>query len=132
MLEGVYHGIENNWFQGEIADAAYVFQRKVASGRRVVVGVNAFTEGSEEPAPPTLHIGPEVDEAQRKRLASVRQRRSQHDVDAALAAVAADAAVAEVNLMPAILDAVRAYATVGEIVGALASVFGRWAENPVV
>ncbi len=132
MLEGVYHGIENNWFQGEIADAAYVFQRKVASGRRVVVGVNAFTEGSEEPAPPTLHIGPEVDEAQRKRLASVRQRRSQHDVDAALAAVAGDAAVAEVNLMPAILDAVRAYATVGEIVGALGSVFGRWAENPVV
>ncbi len=95
-------------------------------------GVNAFTEGSEEPAPPTLHIGPEVDEAQRKRLAAVRQRRDQQEVDATLAAVAADAAVAEVNLMPAILDAVRAYATVGEIVGALASVFGRWAENPVV
>jgi methylmalonyl-CoA mutase, N-terminal domain len=132
MLEGVLHGIESNWFQGEIADAAYVFQRKVATGRRVVVGVNAFTEGSEEPAPPTLHIGPEVDEAQRKRLAAVRQRRDQHEVDAKLAAVAADAAVAEVNLMPAILDAVRAYATVGEIVGALGSVFGRWAENPVV
>ena len=97
-----------------------------------VVGVNAFTEGSEEPAPPTLHIGPEVDEAQRKRLSAVRQRRNQRDVDAALATVAADAAIAEVNLMPAILDAVRAYATVGEIVGALGSVFGRWAENPVV
>jgi methylmalonyl-CoA mutase N-terminal domain/subunit len=132
MLEGVLHGIENNWFQGEIADAAYVFQRKVATGRRVVVGVNAFTEGSEEPAPPTLHIGPEVDEAQRKRLSAVRQRRDQGQVDATLAAVAADAGVAEVNLMPAILDAVRAYATVGEIVGALGSVFGRWAENPVV
>jgi methylmalonyl-CoA mutase N-terminal domain/subunit len=132
MLEGVLHGIENNWFQGEIADAAYVFQRKVATGRRIVVGVNAFTEGSEEPAPPTLHIGPEVDEAQRKRLSAVRQRRDQQEVDAKLAAVAADAAVAEVNLMPAILDAVRAYATVGEIVGALGSVFGRWAENPVV
>jgi methylmalonyl-CoA mutase, N-terminal domain len=132
MLEGVYHGIENNWFQGEIADAAYVFQRKVATGRRVVVGVNAFTEGSEEPAPPTLHIGPEVDEAQRKRLSAVRQRRNQQEVDATLARVAADAAVAEVNLMPAILDAVRAYATVGEVVGALGSVFGRWAESPVV
>src|SRR5579863_9825584 len=131
MLEGVLHGIENNWFQGEIADAAYVFQRKVATGRRVVVGVNAFTEGSEEPAPPTLHIGPEVDEAQRKRLSAVKQRRDQATVDAKLATVAADAAVAEVNLMPAILDAVRAYATVGEIVGALGSVFGRWAENPV-
>ena len=69
ILDGVLHGIETNWFQGEIADAAYLFQRKVASGRRVVVGVNAFTEGNEEPAPPTLQIGPEVDEAQRKRLA---------------------------------------------------------------
>jgi methylmalonyl-CoA mutase N-terminal domain/subunit len=132
ILAGVLHGIETNWFQGEIADAAYLFQRKVASGRRVVVGVNAFTEGNEDPAPPTLQIGPEVDEAQRKRLATVRQRRSQTAVDGALGRVAADAAVAEVNLMPAILDAVGAYATVGEIVGTLASVFGRWAEDPVV
>jgi len=132
ILEGVLHGIEHNWFQGEIADAAYVFQRKVATGRRVVVGVNAFTEGNDEPAPPTLQIGPEVDEAQRKRLASVRQRRSPAATDAALAQVAADAATPDANLMPAILDAVRAYATVGEIVGALASVFGRWAETPVV
>ncbi|HXQ76381.1 MAG TPA: methylmalonyl-CoA mutase family protein [Acidimicrobiales bacterium] len=132
ILAGVLHGIETNWFQGEIADAAYLFQRKVASGRRVVVGVNAFTEGNEDPAPPTLQIGPEVDEAQRKRLATVRQRRSPTAVDSALARVAADAAVAEVNLMPAILEAVGAYATVGEIVGALASVFGRWTEDPVV
>jgi methylmalonyl-CoA mutase, N-terminal domain len=132
ILAGVLHGIETNWFQGEIADAAYHFQRKVATGRRVVVGVNAFTEGNEEPAPPTLQIGPEVDEAQRKRLTTVRQRRSEAAVDAALARVVADAAIAEVNLMPAILDAVGAYATVGEVVGALASVFGRWAEDPVV
>jgi methylmalonyl-CoA mutase N-terminal domain/subunit len=132
MLEGVLHGIEHNWFQGEIADAAYAFQRKVAAGRRVVVGVNAFTEGNEEPAPPTLHIGPEVDEAQRKRLSAVRQRRDQGAVDDALVALTADAAVTEVNLVPAILRAVRAYATVGEVVGALATVFGRWAEIPVV
>ena len=132
ILAGVLHGIETNWFQGEIADAAYAFQRKVTSGRRVVVGVNAFTEGNEDAAPPTLQIGPEVDEAQQKRLATVRQRRSEPAVDAALARVVADAAVAEVNLMPAILDAVGAYATVGEIVGALGSVFGRWAEDPVV
>jgi methylmalonyl-CoA mutase N-terminal domain/subunit len=132
MLEGVLYGIEHNWFQGEIADSAYAFQRKVASGRRVVVGVNAFTEGNDEPAPPTLLIGPEVDEAQRKRLAAIRQRRSQVEVDAALSAAAADATRPDVNLIPAILRAVRAYATVGEIVGALASVFGRWAEDPVV
>ena len=132
MLEGVLHGIEHNWFQGEIADSAYAFQRKVASGQRVVVGVNAFTEGNDEPAPPTLLIGPEVDEAQRKRLAAVRQRRPQAEVNAALSAAAADAMRPDINLMPAILRAVRAYATVGEIVGALSSVFGRWAEDPVV
>ncbi|MGA2521060.1 MAG: methylmalonyl-CoA mutase family protein [Acidimicrobiales bacterium] len=132
MLEGVLHGIEENWFQSEIADAAYAFQRKVATGRRVVVGVNAFTEGNDEPAPPTLQIGPEVDEAQRKRLAGVRQRRDGRAVDEALAAVGATAAVPDANLMPAIMDAVRAYATVGEVVGALGAVFGRWAEKPVV
>jgi methylmalonyl-CoA mutase N-terminal domain/subunit len=132
ILAGVLHGIETNWFQGEIADAAYLFQRKVTTGRRVVVGVNAFTEGNEEPAPPTLQIGPEVDEAQRKRLAAVKHHRSQAAVDAALARVAADAAVSDINVMPAILEAVGAYATVGEIVGSLASVFGRWTEDPVV
>jgi methylmalonyl-CoA mutase, N-terminal domain len=132
ILDGVLYGIETNWFQGEIADAAYQFQRKVASGRRVVVGVNAFTEGNDEPPPPTLKIGPEVDEAQRKRLAGVRQRRSQTAVDNALSRLAADAAVVDTNIMPAMLQAVGAYATVGEIVGALATVFGRWKEDPVV
>jgi methylmalonyl-CoA mutase N-terminal domain/subunit len=132
MLEGVMHGIEANWFQGEIADSAYTFQRKLNSGRRIVVGVNAFTEGSEEPAPETLHIGAEVDEAQRKRLAGVRQRRSDDAVGSALAAVATCAAEPTTNLMPVVLDAVRAYATVGEIVDAMAQVFGRWAEDPVV
>ncbi|MHB8328306.1 MAG: acyl-CoA mutase large subunit family protein [Acidimicrobiales bacterium] len=131
ILDGVVHAIEANWFQSEIADAAYQFQRKVATDRRLVVGVNAFTEGNEEPAPPTLQIGPEVDEAQRKRLAAIRQSRSQQAVDRALAAVASTAA-SDANLMPAILDAVRAYATVGEVVNTLASVFGRWVEDPVV
>jgi methylmalonyl-CoA mutase N-terminal domain/subunit len=132
VLEGVLHGIEANWFQGEIADSAYTFERKLSTGRRTMVGVNAFTQGNEEPAPPTLIIGTEVDEAQRKRLTAVRQRRSEHAVASALAAVAADAAEPDANLVPRILDAVRAYATVGEVVGALASVFGRWAEDPVL
>ncbi|HUY63243.1 MAG TPA: methylmalonyl-CoA mutase family protein [Acidimicrobiales bacterium] len=132
ILQGVITAIEANWFQSEIADASYQFQRKVSSGRRLVVGVNAFTEGNEDPAPPTLLIGPEVDEAQRKRLAAVRQSRSQGDVDDALVAVAAAASDPTRNVMAPILDAVRAYATVGEMVDSLASVFGRWAEDPVV
>jgi methylmalonyl-CoA mutase, N-terminal domain len=132
VLEGVLKAIEDNWFQSEIADSAYEFQRKVVSGRRLVVGVNAFTEGNEEPAPPTLEIGPEIDEAQQKRLTSVRERRSPDAVDSALRTLAADAASPDVNLVPAILEAARTYATEGEIVDALASVFGRWAESPVV
>ena len=97
-----------------------------------MVGVNAFFEGNDEPAPPTLQIGPEVDEAQRKRLDSVKQRRSPEAVRAALAQVASDASHPDVNLVPSILAAARSYATVGEIVQALASVFGRWSEDPVL
>jgi methylmalonyl-CoA mutase N-terminal domain/subunit len=132
MLEGVLRGIEGRWFQTEIAESAYAFERKVSSRRRLVVGVNAFCEGNEEPAPPTLQIGLEVDEAQRKRLDSVRRKRSSQAVDAALGKVAADAADPQVNLVPSILAATRAYATVGEVVEALASVFGRWSEDPVL
>ncbi|MHB8681326.1 MAG: acyl-CoA mutase large subunit family protein [Acidimicrobiales bacterium] len=132
ILHGVLAGIETNWFQSEIADAAYQFQRKVASGRRLVVGVNAFTEGNDEPGPPILEIGADVEEAQRKRLADVRRHRSQGAVDEGLAAVRSAAAEPTANVVPAILDAVRAYATVGEVVDALASVFGHWAEDPVV
>ena len=132
MLEGVIAGIEANWFQGEIADAAYRFQRKVSSDRRIVVGVNGYTEGNDEPEMGTLQIGPEVEEAQRKRLAEVRHHRSEEGVQAALVRLSADAERPDCNLMPAIFDAVRAYATVGEMINTLAGVFGRWEERVVI
>ena len=132
MLDGVVAGIESNWFQGEIADAAYRFQRKVSADRTVIVGVNGFTGGNEDGRLPILSIGPEVEEAQRKRLAEVRRARSDAAVAGALARLAADAGHAERNLMPAIFDAVRAYATVGEMMDALAGVFGRWEETAVI
>ena len=133
MLDGVVAAVETGWFQGEIADAAYRFERKVASGRRVVVGVNRFTEtGEGEAATPILSIGAEVEEHQRRRLAAVRAGRDAEGVRKTLAAVAADAAQPEANLVPSILDAVKARASVGEIVGALADVFGRWTEDPVI
>ncbi len=131
MLEGVVAAIEANWFQSEIADAAYRLQRRVASGRSIVVGVNEFTGGNEDSGLPILQIGPEVEEAQRKRLAEVRRHRSAGAVDAALSRLAADAADPTRNLMPAIFEAVRAYATVGEMVESLAGVFGRWRERSV-
>ena len=131
ILEGVYTGIEDGWFSGEIADAAYAFERKVNSGRRVVVGVNRFTEGDGD-APPLLAIGAEVEELQLKRLAQVRQDRDGAAVAAALDRLRAAAAVADHNLMPDIVDAVKVYATVGEVMDALADVFGRWTENPTI
>jgi methylmalonyl-CoA mutase N-terminal domain/subunit len=130
ILEGVYRGIDEGYFQDEIAEAAYVFERKVSTGRRVVVGVNAYQQGNEEDPPPTLRVGQEVEEIQLKRLLDVRQSRSADAVELALASVREDARDSARNLMDAIGEAVRAYATVGEIMGALASVFGRWQEVP--
>jgi methylmalonyl-CoA mutase, N-terminal domain len=130
MLDGVVHGIEDGWFQHEIADSAYELERKLNRGDHIVVGVNAFFEGNDEPPPPTLRIGPEVEEEQRRRLVKVKRDRNPRDVDAALARVRADAADDATNLMPALIDASRAYATLGEIVDALAGVFGRWVEDP--
>jgi methylmalonyl-CoA mutase N-terminal domain/subunit len=131
MLEGVVAGIESNWFQTEIADAAYRFQRRVSSGRSIIVGVNDFTGGNEDSDLAILQIGPEVEEAQCKRLAEVKRHRSQEAVDRALARLAADAGDPTCNLMPAIFDAVRAYAAVGEMIESLAGVFGRWRERAV-
>ncbi|HET7652459.1 MAG TPA: methylmalonyl-CoA mutase family protein, partial [Acidimicrobiales bacterium] len=132
MLEGVLREVESGWFQGEIADASYRFERKVNSGRRVIVGVNRYTEGADDDETPILYIGPEVEERQLKRLDTVKRSRSSSDVDAVLRRVAADAAVPDVNLMPAILDAVRAYATLGEVITAMEGVFGVWVEDPAV
>ena len=130
MLEGVLAGIDNDWFQSEIAEAAYTFQRDLAAGRKVQVGVNRFEEsGAGEDAVSLLAIGPEVEQAQCKRLAEVRHHRSAPAVEAALVTVRDTAAEPTANVMPAIIDAVRVFATVGEIMAALADVFGRYTER---
>ncbi len=132
MLEGVLREIESGWFQREIGDAAYDIERKVNDGRHVIVGVNAFLDGNDDAPPETLRIGPEVEEAQTKRLAQVKGDRDGEAVERALARVRADAAESSTNLMPALLDAVDVYATIGEICNALADVFGRYTEQPVI
>jgi methylmalonyl-CoA mutase N-terminal domain/subunit len=132
MLEGVFRGIEAGWFQGEIADSAYQLERKLNDGRHVVVGVTDFLEGNDEPPPELLHIGPEAEEQQLKRLGKVKHDRDGERVEDALARVRADAGEAAVNLMPALLDAVGTRATVGEIMDALADVFGRHREQPAI
>jgi methylmalonyl-CoA mutase N-terminal domain/subunit len=131
MLDGTVDLIEDHWFMREIGESAYQLERKINSGRRIVVGVNRFTEGDDE-MPSILSIGAEVEELQRKRLASVKQARDDDAVRAALARLRADAAEPDVNTMPATIDAVRAYATEGEIIDALAEEFGRWQERSTI
>jgi methylmalonyl-CoA mutase N-terminal domain/subunit len=132
MLDGVLRAVETGWFQRAIADSAYELERKRNDGRHAVVGVTDFLEGSDEPPPELLRIGPEVEEQQLKRLAAMKAERVDERVEAALTRVRGDAAEPSTNLLPALLDAVRADATVGEIMGALADVFGRYTETPVI
>jgi methylmalonyl-CoA mutase N-terminal domain/subunit len=132
MLDGAVRGVEEGRFQSAIADSAYELERKLNAGRHVIVGVTQFLEGNDEPPPDTLRIGPEVEEEQRRRVEKVRRDRDASAVERALERVRTDAAEPTTNLMPALLDAVRAYATLGEIVDALATVFGRWVEQPRV
>jgi methylmalonyl-CoA mutase, N-terminal domain len=130
MLDGVVRGVEEGWFQGQIADSAYELERKLNAGRHVVVGVNAFFDGNDEPPPPILRIGPEAEDEQRRRLEKVKRDRNRDAVEASLARLRDHAADPTTNLMPPLLETVRTHATLGEIVGALADVFGRWVEDP--
>ncbi len=132
ILEGVYAGIEDGYFVGEIADAAYRFEREVNAGRRIIVGVNAFTEGNDEQVRDTLRIDPEVERCQLARLAAVRSARDGAAVERCLREVGACAADPARNIMPPLIDAVTALATEGEIVATLAAVLGTHVERIVV
>jgi methylmalonyl-CoA mutase N-terminal domain/subunit len=126
-MGGVVHGIEEGYFQGQIALSAERFQHEVESSRRIVVGVNDFTGGNEDMDIDTLRIGPDVEEKQRGRLSDLRDRRDQAEVDRTLERLA-KAARNDENLMEPMLDAVRAYATLGEVRYALEHVYGRFRE----
>ncbi len=126
-MGGVVNGIEEGYFQGQIALSAERFQHEVETNQRIVVGVNDFTGGNEDLSIDLLKIGPEIEEKQRQRLGELRGRRSQDEVDGALERLA-QAAVNDENLMGPMLDAVRAYATLGEIRHALEKIYGRFRE----
>jgi len=125
-LGGVIPAIEQGFFQREIADAAYEYQRRIESGEQIIVGVNAYTIEEETPIP-ILKIGPEIEAKQRERLARVRRERNAARVKAALAEVRRAAQDGD-NLVPPILEAVKAYATLGEIIDELRGVFGEYEE----
>ncbi len=128
MTAGILHGIESGWFTGEIADAAFEYQRKLEKGDKRIVGVTSHTEtvgGVLE----TLRISPEVERAQVAELASRRAARDQATVDRTLADMVT-AARTDANLVEPMLAAARAEATLGEICEALRSVWGSYTEPP--
>jgi methylmalonyl-CoA mutase, N-terminal domain len=128
---GVVAGIEDGSLEQAIAESAYEQQRKIEDGERVIVGVNAFEEEGEAAPVETFTVGSDVLDRQLARLAKSRATRDELAVSAALAGVEAAANGTE-NMMPAIITAVRAYATTAEISDALVRVFGRHVGSQVV
>jgi methylmalonyl-CoA mutase, N-terminal domain len=126
-LGGVVPGIEVGYFQREIARSAMRQQREIEQNERVIVGVNEFAVEGEELTIPLLKVTEEAERRQRERMAAMRARRDQAGVDRTLAALQ-EAARSEANVIPPMLDAVRAYATLYEIRHALEEVFGAYQE----
>ncbi|NKB40974.1 MAG: methylmalonyl-CoA mutase [Ilumatobacter sp.] len=131
ILEGCIQGIDENWFQGRIADSAYELERKFNTGERIIVGVSDFTDGNDDNLE-ILQITNEDEQRQRKRLNEVKQDRDAEAVEKVLAKLAAEASDPEVNLMPTLVEASHAYATLGEMMGTMAGVFGRHVEVPTI
>ena len=129
-LGGMVEAVRTGFPQREIADAAYVLQHEIDSGRRTVVGVNSHRDDDELPME-ILRIDEALERKQLDRLEAVRTKRDDGAVEAALAKLRTAAASAEENLMPHLIEVARASASEGEIVGALQEVFGKYRETPV-
>ena len=129
-LGGVVAAIKDNFFQREIADASFRYQSEVEARERIVVGVNRY-ELEEDAQVDILRIDPALERKQVERVRALRARRDSRAVEEALARLSEDAASDGANLMPSILDASRAYATMGEMCEALRTVWGVWRETPV-
>jgi methylmalonyl-CoA mutase N-terminal domain/subunit len=128
---GALRAIERGEIQRAVQESAYRFQQDVESGQRVIVGVNRFAEDDEAPPGDILRIDPELEREQVERVRALRARRDAGAWDASLRALE-DTARSGTNLVPAIVDAVMAWATVGEIAGRLRTVFGEHQETLVL
>jgi methylmalonyl-CoA mutase N-terminal domain/subunit len=129
-MGGMIEAIEHGYPQREIADSAYQFQQAVESRDRIIVGVNDFVTDDEPPVG-TLYIDESAGEKQLAKLDVLRRQRDEARVQTTLDALRRGAAATD-NTMPLLLDAVRAYATVGEMCDALRDVWGEYIEDPVI
>jgi methylmalonyl-CoA mutase N-terminal domain/subunit len=129
-LGGVVAAIKDNFFQREIAEASFRYQAEVEAKQRVIVGVNRY-ELEDEPEVEILRIDPALEERQVERVAKVRTDRDPAAVEESLSKLKAAAAREDDNLMPLLIEASRAYVTLGEMCDALREVWGVWRETPV-
>ena len=129
-MGGATAAIERGFFQKEIADSAYKYQRETDEKKRIIVGVNEYTTG-EDAAIPILRIDPKVEEKQIARLQKLRRERDNRKVDEVLEELHY-AAEKDENLMPVIIEAVKAYATIGEMCGVLRKIYGEYKELIVI
>src|SRR5258708_7439318 len=129
-MGGMLRAIEAGYVQGEIQKAAYEFQQAVEKKDQIVVGVNDFI-AEEERTIPTLRVDAEIERTQIARLNALRAKRDSARAQSALAQLQRRAATTE-NLLPAILAAVEAYATIGEISDALRRLFGEYQESVII
>jgi methylmalonyl-CoA mutase N-terminal domain/subunit len=129
-LGGVIPAIKENFFQREIADASFRYQAEVEAKQRIVVGVNRY-ELEDEAELELLRIDPALEQQQIERVQALRGRRDPAAVEASLARLKEAAAREDGNLMPLLIEASRAYATLGEMCDALRETWGTWRETPV-
>jgi methylmalonyl-CoA mutase N-terminal domain/subunit len=129
-LGGVIPAIEQGFFQREIADAAYRYQRELDATEKIIVGVNDFVDEDSAVEIPLLVISPEAEVRQRRRIVEVRNSRNQHDVERTLLQLRRAASDGG-NLLPCLLECARSYVTLGEMCSTLTSVFGVHEEEAV-
>src|SRR4051794_238588 len=129
-LGGVIPAIKENFFQREIADASFRYQHEIEQRQRIIVGVNRYEQPDDEPLE-VLRIDPALEDKQIGRVRALRARRDSSAAEAAVARLKEDAAHENRNLMPPIVDASKAYVTMGEMCDALRDVWGVWRETPV-
>ena len=129
-LGGVIPAIESGYFQKEIADAAYRYQKEIERKEKYIVGVNEFIEENEKVDIPILYISPEVEKIQKRRLKELRAKRDPNTVDKSLYEIRL-AATENRNLMPLFVEAALNYVTLGEMTEELKKVFGVYEETAV-
>jgi methylmalonyl-CoA mutase N-terminal domain/subunit len=130
-MGGMIPAIERGFPQAEIARASYEYQQKIETGEAVVVGVNRYRVEEETPIQ-TLRIDPSAEDLQIEKLRHLRKTRNNGDVERTLNVLRHAADAGSQNLMPPLLDAVRSYATLGEICGVLREAFGTYEERPTI